>query len=331
MNNTKPRPVAILEGLNACVPSRTWTVIEQLRSKHRNRYPNWCFLPFEDCMNLLLRKVGLDPKAINVLHPLSAWRATKGIYQIDPDLLRELTKTPFTGDIPAEVLVHQPEWCVYVQLPHTVTIGDASLAGFFATVSLEDSRSEDPYLIIVWDSKNRRMDMDGIVCKGTIQQSVDSTIETAGYKLGSGTGLRRIAFTDEDRLDMYDRFHLAIPILLYLASVGKYCDIQPFAGGDSMPANPIGANPKPPKEPRQWKVGWRIGPELRRAIEAAAIADGSSKGTHASPRPHIRRAHMRKCRVGPGRLGVRSVWIPPVSVNCRYGKPIAVMRAVRDK
>lgn len=333
MDDTTPRPIIILKTVSSLIPNRVWTDIEKLRAKKRNRNPKWCFLPRKDCDELLLKKYGTNQKLINTIYPLSAWRMTQGIYRMDTHLLRELTKNPFSGDIPVEVLVHLPEWCVYVQLPYPAKIGQASIIGFFAMMSLTHSGAEDPTLTIVWDSGNRRsLDIDAIELKGTIEQSVENFIRKTPFVLRRGTGLQLSPLTQADRNDLVSRFNLVIPILLYLASVGKYWDIESSLNEDVVPTLPKGAL-RVPKEPRQWNVGWRIGPELKKALdemEKVKRVDGLSQGTHASPRPHIRISHFRNCRVGPGRLGRRIVWIPAVPVNFKYGAPTSVIRHVMD-
>jgi hypothetical protein len=331
-NDGKPRPVNILEEVSHHVPNRAWTVIAKNRLKHRNRFPNWCHFPYSEFAMLLVKKCPMDLKPINLLHVLSAWRATQGIYQMDRDLLKELTRSPLDGDVPVEVLVHQPEWCVYVQLPDPVRLGGFRIAGFFAMMTLTDAESKNPMLTVVWDYSNREdLDMDSIELKGTIQDSIDAFMEQTPAVFRRGMGTIPFSLNEQDRRDLYQRFNLVIPILLYLASVGKYRDIRSSNGGNAVPANPQGSNMKPPKAPKQWEVGWRIGPVLARALDEAERSQTVVRGTHASPRPHIRRGHYRRCRVGPGRFGVRTVWIPPVHVNFRYGNTVPVLRPVTKK
>jgi len=199
-------------------------------------------------------------------------------------------------------------------------------------MSLTDRNSQDPTLTIGWDATNRNeMDLDRIEFRGTIKESVDDFMEHTPSVLGRGTGTIPIALNEEDRTDMYQRFNLVIPILLFLASVGKYRDIRSSNGGNAVPVKPQGSNLKPPKAPKQWEVGWRIGPIMAEALEKTAQSGTVLRGTHASPRPHIRRGHYRRCRVGPGRFGCRIVWIPPVPVNFRYGPTVPVLRPVTKR
>ena len=61
-----------------------------------------------------------------------------------------------------------------------------------------------------------------------------------------------------------------------------------------------------------------------------------STGTHASPRPHIRRAHWHSYWVGkgdePGAREVMLKWLPPIPVNVQNVEDLAAtVRAVGDE
>jgi hypothetical protein len=329
ISNSRPKPITILEELSSYVPNRVWTDIENLRAKIRNRVPAWCWMPYQVIGNLLVNKFQLDLKLINVLHPLSAWRATKGIYRINEDLLNELTKTSLSSNVPVDILVYLPEWCVYVELPHAVKVGKANISGFFAMMSLDETSSENPFLVLVWVYQNEpSLDLDTIAFNGTIVESVDAFIENVPFVFRRGRGTLS-PIKQEDRGDMVERLGLVIPILTYLASVGKFVDIQASSGEDFVRRLPKGKIIKSPQTPKQWNVGWRIGPELKKAAAELKPELGRTGKGHASPRPHIRRAHFRKCRVGVGRQDTRTVWIPSFPVNFRYGPTITVVRPVK--
>ncbi|HWQ32299.1 MAG TPA: hypothetical protein VNQ79_05405 [Blastocatellia bacterium] len=69
-------------------------------------------------------------------------------------------------------------------------------------------------------------------------------------------------------------------------------------------------------QPTVWEAGWRTGAALRRAQSEAAEAQGGAAGDqHASPRPHIRRAHWHTFLAGPGRRERLVKWLPPIAVN----------------
>ena len=72
-----------------------------------------------------------------------------------------------------------------------------------------------------------------------------------------------------------------------------------------------------PDQPSRREVGYRLGAALRQAFSEYEPAEVT--GTHASPRPHIRRAHWHSFWIGKkDQLDARSVtlkWLPPIPVN----------------
>jgi hypothetical protein len=74
----------------------------------------------------------------------------------------------------------------------------------------------------------------------------------------------------------------------------------------------------PPERPTPWEVGYRLGAALRRGMAEQEPA-ASPSGSHAGPRPHIRRAHWHSYWVGqksePEARSVVLKWLPPIPVN----------------
>jgi len=72
----------------------------------------------------------------------------------------------------------------------------------------------------------------------------------------------------------------------------------------------------PPENPTIWNVGSHLGAALRAAYERESRDLG---GTHASPRPHIRRAHWHSYWTGPRKDPERRrlilKWLHPMVVG----------------
>lgn len=101
--------------------------IDLLRKKREEKddiWPNWCFIPFRGWYRgidaLVETKVSrFSDKSLVLgvaeLAALATWQYSKGVYQIDPDLMKALTDSPITGDLPSDILHRIPEWCIYVE------------------------------------------------------------------------------------------------------------------------------------------------------------------------------------------------------------------------
>jgi hypothetical protein len=83
--------------------------------------------------------------------------------------------------------------------------------------------------------------------------------------------------------------------------------------------------------PTVWDTGYAIGPALRAALERERTAP-TADGTHASPRPHIRRAHWHTYWTGPHtepeRRKAALRWLPPIPVAVERGELPVTVRPV---
>lgn len=114
-----------------------------------------------------------------------------------------------------------------------------------------------------------------------------------------------------------------ISLVLYLCSANR--DLRDSRGSELQPRKPKltktkkGLRAFPPDRVSVWEVGYRIGAALRKAV--AASRDKSGDGTHASPIPHVRKAHWHSFWTGPKddpeqrRLVLK--WLPPIPVGVR--------------
>jgi hypothetical protein len=121
-----------------------------------------------------------------------------------------------------------------------------------------------------------------------------------------------------------------VSLPLYLCS--QAAEIRDGAGGKRVPGRPQPVKVKkglrlfPPDRPVPWEVGYRLGAALRRTWSATEAAV-ESVGTHASPRPHIRRAHWHSYWVGarsvPDARSVVLKWLPPIPFNVQDAEDLA--------
>ena len=117
------RPREILDSFSKRYP-KCWRDLETFRKEAgdlASGWPEWCYIPAVACYAVVTRGSDTtpDPETITdiaIMQALAGWRLTQGIYRFDPDLYAELTSTPVTGDIPADILYSLPEWSVYIEL-----------------------------------------------------------------------------------------------------------------------------------------------------------------------------------------------------------------------
>lgn len=83
-----------------------------------------------------------------------------------------------------------------------------------------------------------------------------------------------------------------------------------------------------PARVHAWDVGYRYMKEVRKEPEPVAAPPAGS-GTHASPRPHMRRGHWHTYRTGPGRTERKVVWVAACPVG--KGEQVPVVRLMEKE
>jgi hypothetical protein len=268
---------------------------------------------------------------------LAKWRVTQGIYRFDETLYAELIHTKNTGELPTDVLVRLPEWCVYIETPGGLMIPTNSGAfepahGVWASIDLDVHNK--PMLSIMADVNDPTEippTQQLNISEGTIEQGILCTINSwKGRGFDEKTRQRIVEETT-------NWVNPAINLLLYLCSGADYAGAPPH--------NPTPVKTKhglrffPPDKPTTWEVGVRMGAALRAAY--AAQDEAEQDGATRALRPHIRRAHWHGFRSGPmldaqgeaipkenRQFDLR--WLPPIPVNIVEGDELpAVIRPVK--
>ena len=249
---------------------------------------------------------------------LASWRMGQGIYRVDPAPYDALVTTELNGDLPTDVLLRLPEWCVYVETPGLQCEVDSSghrcqVFGAWARITREPEHANRPALVIALDLPAVPIPTQclHIPLTGSLADSIAGVMALWGRP---------------DPASLQSAVSCATPIiniLLYLCAGGE------VTGNDGSPANPNpvktrrrGVRLFPAAGPRVWDVGVRVGAALRRAY---AGAEQDMGGDGRSLRGHVRRAHWHGVRSGPRKTpdgadiptALRQFklrWFPPIPV-----------------
>lgn len=324
-----------------------WRLADAMRERRGAgmMWPDWCYLPIAGTATIVAQDAGLPVETVAMMYPeriadaarlaaLCAWRMTQGIYRFDAAVYDAVRDTPVSGDIPHDVLMRLPEWCVYIETPG-LQIDGRPLAGTFAHLEW-DWHDQRPELRLLLD-----VDMgDGHLLQPiplhlgawplaeSIQRMLDVSVANAAAAglLGGLPDRPTLANTG-----LRETVEPIVSLLLYLCS-----QAAEIGDGTRRPHNPEPKRTKrgwrlfQPDRVTTWDVGVRLGAALRRAYQAEQT--GSSDAERSGPRPHIRRAHWHGYWSGP-RDGERRYdlrWMPPIAVNVDdVGELPAVVRPVR--
>jgi hypothetical protein len=258
--------------------------------------------------------------------PLATWRATQGIYRIDPDVAEAVWNTPLEGQLPVELLFHLPEWCVYIETPGRRLSTGKRLEGFFAHLNGGADAAEPELHLLLDDPAGVLHSVAVSLSAATLEEACRlASIDRANYeeKVCWSNGVpEKIA--DEQLFATEPSAAAAclaplLSVLLYLCSQSaEYRDSAGLAKAPGRPA-PVqtrkGMRIFPPDNPTIWETGYRMGASLRGAMKQAL---GETGGSRFSPSPHIRRAHWhsfwlgRRTNQGERRLALK--WLPPIPV-----------------
>lgn len=247
---------------------------------------------------------------------LYSWRATQGIYRIDPEIYASLVDTDVSGSIPSDTFLRMPEYCLYVETPgfsYTKISGEVqTVYGFFAKLDPE-MKTGQPWLAFLLDCKSG---IDSISVRLESNKSLSECIDAA-IGVASARDGRDLKADEAAKRNMSALLTPLVNIVLYICT-----QANDITGNQGKPSFPVAQQTKlgpiflPPTAPKVWDVGVRIGAELK---AARLRSNSSQEGGHTgnSVRPHIRRAHWHGFWVGP-QDGERSFdlrWLPPIAVN----------------
>lgn len=323
MASTIPRPKRHLIAISRRYPN-AWRTVDEMRADRGKvipDWPHWCFIPTAGAYAIVSRGRQIAPiheiGNVGRIAALAAWRVTQGIYRFDPDLYRELLATPVEGDIPIDVVLRLPEWCVYIETPGYM-FGTDPLHGFFAHLESDanDGRIELRFLLDLGD------DLDDLIplplhLVGDVAQSLKAMADEANRQADKA-GI-------EVPPEAFGASAAVVPYVAPLISLVLYlCSTAAEYMGERRPTRPTPTKTKrgprffPPDQPTVWHTGFRIGAALRQAENERRLA-GDVSVERRSPRGHIRRAHWHAYWTGPRndpnkrKLVLR--WLPPILVN----------------
>jgi hypothetical protein len=314
------RPRQLLREIGKEYPN-VWQNMKMFRAgkgKNLPGWPDWCYLPIAAGYAIVSQGSGVEEPHLYptkfspaVVTAAATWRVSQGVYRFDADLYNSLVSQPMDGNVPCEALLHMPEWCIYVE-----TIG----AHYFSNLI------DGFWAHLESDANNGRMELRFVFfyANGALAQL---PVHLGGWTVEEG--LKRMnAVANKEAIKIGVR--LDDPQLIPAVEV----EITPFiqlvlylcAENADMPKiqHPqvrvrMSGQVDIPREPRYWTVGERIGAAIReyRNQEGSLLEHAEILGTHASPRPHVRRAHWHHFWTGP-REGERKLilrWLSPIPVG----------------
>ncbi len=318
-------PTEWLAKATAGIPGAVWRTLDEMRTEKGQKlpdWPEWCFLPFHGwyalaCMIIGKKRLAIkDTAFLQALAVAGTWRVTQDVVRFDETLYRALVETPVTGNLPSSTLTRLPAWCVYLETPGMEAQG-MPVAGVWAMLD-HDKHTSDELRLFLFDGET-------VGLFPVVLQLGDWPIEEAIERPVNMDMLGDLLSPERAEAAVSEAKQIAcipqiLSLLLYLCTYG-------FPRSDMVPPERP-AYPKPKKVKGGWRlfpaqkptvrtVGESIGKRLRDAeAQELQVAPARELGTHASPRPHIRRGHWHGFWHGPrdGERQLKIRWLPPIAV-----------------
>jgi hypothetical protein len=294
------------------------------------QWPDWCYVPMSGAHAVIEHHhqgdVLSNISAVAELSAYSAWRLGQYVLRFDPALYERLIETEL-GNIPCTTLLRLPAYCIYIETPGLVVMGE-QLHGFFAFLEF-DYRS-GPELRLLLDYGDRVVSQPIIFGSesGTLADAIVRLTESARMRASSLSPASRegIATYASQANAMAGEITPLVSLLLYACSSEFDAD-RPLQTPQPVKTK-RGTKYFAAPSPTVVQVGARLGAALREAYRLAqtqaATKDGSSDGNSVTP--HLRKAHWHTYRLGPKKDTTGKPlefsqrpselrWLPPIPVN----------------
>jgi hypothetical protein len=310
------RPINHLAAANKLYPN-AWKMVEQFRlgrGRDLPKWPGWCFMPMAGWYTIVCEDAGTpivpsnQVPDIGRMAAIGTWRYSKGVYRFDPDVFASLWSTSITGNLPSEVLLRLPQWCIYIETPDKM-LDTNPMYGYWCHLEW-DANDQHQELRLLLDTESILLPIVIHLGDWPLETAIQKAVAESTRHIPNGV---LIEVPDQKKVrDFADVLTPMLALVLYL------CSDNPDYGAEKRPQRPRPKRTKKgwrlfaPPGPTIWRIGERIGQQIR-----ATQSVNTAKNTDRTVRPHIRSAHWHGFWSGP-RSGPRKYnyrWLPPIPVK----------------
>lgn len=334
MNQAQYPPLELLKRTTAKYP-KAWEQMEMFHNLNGKdglpKWEPWCYAPIAAAMAITMDGIedSFDTRMSNIkdtqiIAALAPWRQSKEVFIIDPDLQELLFSQDEELTINSEILLQIPYQCFYIQFAGIFDFMGHPCHGVFVHLE-DDTNTHDKELRLLYLTVDENAIGEPIhIGEETLEESLKHTRMEAFHNVpDEHEHVRRMLMTGIENLEReVAAYKKTLQIILYLCA--QNAEIAPNSEQAFITKrSSTGRIRDRYAEIRKWDVGFRIGAAVRKArsvlAEPKKHTDSGSSTTHASPRPHMRRAHWHSFWTGPkSEPKTRKLvlkWIPPIIVG----------------
>lgn len=329
-------PLKLLQQINAVYP-RVW---EQMKYFHDTNgegglsWNNMCYAPISaalacvtngaDIEQLPANEIRLANHTAPIVAALAPWRLDKQVFVLDAEMERLLCEDTGDIEIPTEILMQLPYLCFYVDV-NTLIHNQKRVTGFFVHFE-DDPINKDRELRILLLFEDGDVEALPIhIDEDTVYDSLIHTMKEAEKVLRNiGSDIRFRYDNDFTNIEQFKTAVKCLQMILYICA--QNADIQQDPEQKTISKTSKTVRDKY-SEIKKWDVGFRIGGAFRqyrqqRPTDKTDVDDHEALNnpkTHASPRPHMRRAHWHHFWTGklsePAKRKLVLKWLCPIAVG----------------
>lgn len=336
-------PLALLKQISAEYPD-AW---EKMRMFHEDKgskglpwWPDWCYAPIAASLSVTMEDLSdtFDNRMRSVrdaqcIAALAPWRYSKEVFVMDEGMQELLFEQADDLKMDPEALLHLPYQSSYIQFAENTTFGGVTYDGVFVHLEYDPNTHERELRLLYMKEGGRTIGVPIHIDAGTIEDSIRVASEEAYKNIPDDRPeLRRALFEEtESRRQTALFYKQTLQLVLYLCA--QNAEITPNSEQTFyMQRSPVIKDRY--AEIRKWNVGVRIGNAVR-SYRKVAMTHEKRGGTHASPRPHMRRGHWHNFWIGaksdPAARKLVLKWVAPTFVNVSAEETPVTLHPVIEK
>lgn len=213
-------------------------------------WPEWCYAPITSAVAVVNEAADYellgDEEDIPIAEALSAvgaWRATKKVYVLEPDLEELLMQNKrLLSRFPSRDLVRTPAVGFYVQTSN-LSVCDMNISGMFVSLDYDPDTHEQMFQVVfVYDFGDYTAFLTSVNEKsvfGTIIESLDEIV--ARYDVIDENGDFSGPFSHKNYHDLQFLMEKAMNIVVFLYMVYHYNEQDCFSPAETPRVLPFGA------------------------------------------------------------------------------------------
>lgn len=321
-------PITLLKQISAHYPD-VWIHMREFHIANGQRgMPKWipeCYAPIGAAIAVTTRGRNVYPRELDMqtmadaqcIAALAPWRLDKEVFVLDKEMEALLCSHIDDLDIPSQILYRLPYMCFYIEFNDLFLDGE-SYHGVFVHIEDDpvDNAKELRLLFLRADCSYYGFPIH--INAQTMKNNVLRTAQEA-YKITSSLGRydqAREMIAQQSNIDNLTAFlSKTLQAVLYVCA--NNADIMP-SSEQALITKRTNKIKDRYAEIKKWSVGFRVGTVIKNRKEDSKNNEHGT-GTHASPQPHVRRAHWHHYWIGPlhdtDRRQLILKWIAPTFIG----------------